>query len=404
MIGVARARAGTLRLLATLIGGAALLWVSLGVTYTLVAGENNPKGALALWPGAIPRVAIAARQVGTDAGAASLAAASSSAAKALRSEPANVQAARTLSLINAQRGRLGVANRMIDYAQTLSRRDLATELYLIERFVQSGDVGGALRHYDHALRTSRKSADLLMPVLVQAIGDSSIRRQLGELLRMNPPWRYEFFGRVLIDAGDVEALRDLMTRAALRSAEPGGATFTRQLVGRLLAAKAYDEAFAAYRAATGQASAPLLRDGEFETRNLVPPFDWWFSDDPLLYAVPENVSGADGAFALRIIAKDAKAGPVAKQLLLLSPNRYRLSGRMGGLEGEAGTLMAQVACVDDDRVLGKATLPVRDAGRFQVDIGFDASCPAQWLSFATSGPEVGETAFWIDSVMLQKIR
>lgn len=397
-------RLALVRLTLVLAGGLLLLWISLGVTLTMVAGATRYQAALQLWPwGTISNTAKASAVIGAGTNADAMAHARDEAVRAVSREPANVQAVRTVALIDAQGGRSRSADRLMDYAQTLSRRDLLTEMYLIERNVQADNIGGALQHYDHALRTSRKSADFLMPVLEEAISEPSVRVQLSDLLRENPAWRYDFFSRVLTGASDLRALDELMRGARLHSGEPGGATFTRQLVDRLISANRYVEAFRAYRHATGKTSLPMLRDGGFETSNEIPPIEWWFSDDASLYAVRETVSGASGNYALRIIAKDGGRGIAARQLVMLAPGSYQLTARVGGGEG-AAQFTINVLCADTDRVLKSFTATLSDQVVRAISLNLTVSngCPAQWLTLSAISPDLGQASFWIDDMAFRR--
>ncbi len=396
-----------LRVAAIVLGGIVLLWVTMGVTLVTVSGVSENGSLVGIWPwGANPHIARAADVNGSDADRATLIRARQDAIAAVKREPASVQAVRTLALIDAHDNQLRSANRLIDYAHTLSRRDLATEMYLIERFVQASDINGALTHYDHALRTSRKSADVLMPVLTQAINEPSVRVRLADLLRANPPWRYEFFSRVLTGASDLGALKDLMRQAGLRPGEPGGATFTRQLLDRLIAVQRYGEAFAAYRYATASAALPLLRDGGFETANAIPPIEWWFSDDASLYAVRETVAGAGGRYALRIIAKDGGGGVAARQLMMLPVGHYRLTGRLGGADAGAAKVDIRLACAGGGQPLATGTYTITgDAPRgFDVPMTIAGTCAAQWLTFSTAASDLNEPSFWVDDVAVRSAR
>ncbi len=395
------------RVAAIVLGGIVLLWIAMGVTLVTVAGVSENGSLVGIWPwGANPHIIRAAGVIGSDADRATLIRARQDAIAAVEREPASVQAVRTLALIDAQDNHLASANQLIDYAQTLSRRDLATEMYLIERFVQAGDINGALTHYDHALRTSRKSADVLMPVLTQAINEPSVRARLAELLLANPPWRYEFFSRVLTGASDLGVLEDFIQQAGLRTGEPGGATFTRQLLDRLIAARRYGEAFTAYRYATGGAALPLVRDGGFETANAIPPIEWWFSDDASLYAVREAVAGAGGRYALRIIAKDGGGGVAARQLLMLPVGHYRLTGRLGGAEAEAAKVDIRLACAAGGQPIATGTYTITgDVPRgFDVPMTIARNCAAQWLTFSTTASDLNESSFWVDDVAVRSSR
>ncbi|RYE93442.1 MAG: hypothetical protein EOO77_45485, partial [Oxalobacteraceae bacterium] len=107
---------------------------------------------------------------------------------ALRQGPASVVAASVLG-INAQvYGDVAVARRAFTYAEQLSRRDLLTQLWAIEYAVSQGDVEGALRHYDIALRIKPAMWELLFPVLAAAASQNAIQQELVTTLASRPPW------------------------------------------------------------------------------------------------------------------------------------------------------------------------------------------------------------------------
>ncbi|MFV3464693.1 hypothetical protein ACNJFH_21305, partial [Mycobacterium tuberculosis] len=83
---------------------------------------------------------------------------------ALQRDPMSVRAVSTLAFLAAEKGNAVQAARLLAYSERLSRRDLPTQLALIETKVQANDVVGALVHYDRALRTSKTSEAILVPV------------------------------------------------------------------------------------------------------------------------------------------------------------------------------------------------------------------------------------------------
>ena len=119
---------------------------------------------------------------------------------ALRRDPTMAPAWRLLALAASMQGREREAARLFHFAERLSRRDLPTQLWLIEESVSRNDIPGALRHYDIALRTSLASPELLFPVLTRASGDNNVVGPLGTLLASDPPWRETFLWQLVADA------------------------------------------------------------------------------------------------------------------------------------------------------------------------------------------------------------
>src|SRR3546814_20250863 len=80
---------------------------------------------------------------------------------ALQHDPTAVEAVATLAADAFARGDQAKGERLLAYSQKLSRRDLRTQLMAIELAVAQGDISGALRHYDIALRTKQHAPELL---------------------------------------------------------------------------------------------------------------------------------------------------------------------------------------------------------------------------------------------------
>ena len=68
-----------------------------------------------------------------------------------------VEAWRTLAIIST---RPGQGEALFHFASSLSRRDVPTQLWLIEDAVRKNDIPGALSHYDAALRSSLASQQI----------------------------------------------------------------------------------------------------------------------------------------------------------------------------------------------------------------------------------------------------
>lgn len=388
------------------VGGAVLMWVSVGVTLTMVVGRTNPDLALRWWPwGAVPKATEAAKLV-MDQGVSpsGLARAERLSREAILREPISVEAWRALAMVKAHQGKTGEADRLFAHAETLSRRDLPTELWQIEAAVRRGDIPGALTHYDRALRTSRAAPDLLLPALVAAADDPEIARPLSQFLARRPNWWVQFMLRAIKDGKNAQVLDDFGHSLKLTLRDPQDADIANRIIDRMVGDRYYADALAYYGELTGdrKAAGALVRDGEFNRDPAVLPFDWWFANDPDL-AASREVFG-QGDIRLNVHAGSGKGGEVARQLLVLSPSRYEIAGRAGaGGEQFAGQSPSLVI-----RCLGGASLLTRElpvAGGSGMKFGFsfvvpETGCAAQWLSVTT---EPGtQTDAWIDGFAVRK--
>src|SRR3546814_6235165 len=75
----------------------------------------------------------------------------------------------------------------------------------IELAVAQGDISGALRHYDIALRTKKNAPELLFPVLTSALPDPAIRTELVKTLGGQPKWAAGFIHHAARSEVDPEA-------------------------------------------------------------------------------------------------------------------------------------------------------------------------------------------------------
>jgi len=154
--------------------------------------NGNPAGAheLAPWDG---RNGAALAEVLATPAVGDYKRAEAVAETALRQDATAVGAAATLGSTAKISGQAAKSDRLFAYAERLSRRNLATQLWEIENAVSRGDIAGALRHYDIAFRTNVKARELLFPVLSNATDDPEIRAALVATLSQRPLWRLPSF-------------------------------------------------------------------------------------------------------------------------------------------------------------------------------------------------------------------
>jgi tetratricopeptide (TPR) repeat protein len=365
-----RQRAGLLVL------GIGLAWLSLMISIDNTIGRRAPEIAAQWGAGSATVAAMRAEQLAQPgATQQQIAEAHLLGQQALSREPINLPAVRTLAQAAALRNDLAGAERLFTYAESLSRRDLVTQLWQIEAKVRANDVQGALRHYDRALRTSFRARPLLFPVLASAASDPNVARPLGRLLAARPGWALDFLAVVANDQqASPTALATLLNEARLRASVPAERAPLATALARLTASGRYREAYALYQQAIGASSI----DYGFNRDPLLPPFDWSLADEADLTATIEP-RGQGKALALQ--ASDGSAGEFARRLLILAPGTYRIGFNASG----AGTDPLARAAVSLQCVKGDSLthLPVTTAARSQSVFTVPTSnCPAQWLVIA----------------------
>ena len=259
--------------------------------------------------------------------------------------------------------------------ETDARVDYPDYGYKLADAVARGDVPGALRHYDIALRTSRPATDLLYPVLGSAISDPVVRAALVRTLAARPAWQDDFIGFVSVNGTDPVATAALF--AALRArghriSDQATAAVTTALVRRGFV----DAAWRYYASVRGGVDRRHSRDPDFRASLAeATPFDWMpVSDDGPSASLQAGETGG----ILDFSAPSGVGGIVLRQQQLLPPGTYRLTGRSTGMEPSEKALPYWVLQCSGGEELGR--VPIAAQGGFAGTFVVPASCAMQMLS------------------------
>lgn len=384
-------------LLAQWVLRGALAMLVLGVGYSSVTRslayviqDDDPPRAHLLAPNDGPITALLANRQLADGTSDNQVAASRLSRMALQQDPTAVLAVTTLGLQAQLRGDAIRARNIFGYAEILSRRDLQSQLWMIEDAVGLGDIDGALHHYDVALRTSAGAPDVLYPVLSGAIANSAIRSSLIATLAKRPPWGAEFVNFVASSGADphiAAALLVEMQRAKLQlSPESIAAT-----INRLFAANAFEDAWDLYAALRPGVDRRSARDGRF-IANLSAPsvFDWTpINNESIATTIELGASGGVVDFS----APATVGGILLQQGQMLPPGDYRLEGHSSGIDQAPLSLPYWTLICQDGRELGQVVVPnsAQADGTFAGKFSVPPACVMQLLALvarpsdATSG-------------------
>lgn len=394
------------RIAVVLVIAISSLWFALGVTDALVMKRQPDKGLR--WWSSANRQAEAAWAVAMDTRQTDLTQAADRAKAALRREPANVVAARSLAIIAARQGDEKRAESLFRYAEKLSRRDLPTQLWLIEDRVRADDIPGALTHYDRALRTSPYTDRPLIPILVSAADDLAIRRPLTAMIAARPAWWWVFAQRLVSSGKSPDTMYDLLIALKLSPTNDRERTLLAAALTRLAEMSAYGQAYRLYAQARHvPAGNGLLRNGEFEAEDVLPPFDWTLADDPDLAAVRQQRDDRSGGQALFFYSNEGRTGTVAQQLLVLAPGRYRLSAQVGEVssEPEARPKLTMTCARPGGQTLFEADFVLfgKASSRIGVDFSVPSGCAAQTIAVVSGSSLDQKAEAWIDSIALNRV-
>jgi hypothetical protein len=399
-------RAGMVARIVVGVAAAGILgYVALGVTAAAINGRARP-ALVAWWPLDANAHAYRAARVlesGVRIPPAALAAATADAQAALQREPVNAVAARTLGLLAARRGDEAQANRLMRYSEMLSRRDLWTQLWMIESNVQRNDIGEALRHYDRALRTSDSAKELLFPILLDAAASPAVTPQLGRLLAARPAWWEDFVTRLVTEGRSSMAIEAIALALRLDPAIPPERSLLAAAVNRLTQLGDYQRALDLYRRAGGAGNV-LVRNGDFEAESRFAPLDWVLSDSNGAGGMMQpGLPGGKGL--LMVVEAGSPGGTVARQLLVLPAGAYRFSALAGRVSGEDRPRVT-LACIRTNATLFDLRLPPSGPAGQAISQEFTvggAACPAQWLIITAPQP-TGDEGPWIDRISVVPAR
>jgi hypothetical protein len=296
---------------------------------------------------------------------------------ALQREPTAVAALSTLGLTAGVRGDLKAARGAFALAERLSRRDLQTQLWLIEDDVGRGNISGALMHYDTALRTSRNAPDLLFPVLATAIADPAVRRATAGILARRPAWGDSFVGYLAGNSTNPRAAAQLFL--SLRQADvtvpQQASTLT---INSLIARGLIDDAWAYYARIRAGADRRSARDPHFDPAIVAPSLlDWVpINDGGITTSIQRGDRG--GVFGFDVPA--GPGGPLLQQIQLLPAGAYRLTGR-GNTNDQSGKTRPYwlLRCQASGRDIGRVDMGSAGEARFDGVFSVPADCPVQFL-------------------------
>jgi hypothetical protein len=317
-----------------------------------------------------------------------------------------VEALTVLGFQAQLRGEEARSDQMFSLGAALSRRELRPQLWAVEEAVSRGDIAGALKHYDIALRTSADAQIMLFPILASALVEPKVRAALLPIMRSQPSWSASFLSHAADHGSDPRAVVSFF--GEVRAAQlplPLEEVSRTNLVGGLIRAGRYDDAWRYYASFRPGADRSRSRDPNFTlASDARAPFDWMATQDPSLSAsILQNEQGGVLDFA----APPSASGILLQQVQLLPPGTYRLSGQSADIDQPVRSLPYWLLSCEDGRELGRVVVPSSAqangsfSGRFVVPQG----CPVQTLSLvARPSDAISGVVGQIRSVQLTRER
>ncbi len=354
---------------------AVLGFVSVTFSIAQVVAKNDPLLAhrLAPYDGRITARAATAL-TGEEADATERHRADDLARRALRQDGTAVLALSTLGFDADLHSDRTAARRFFVQAQRQSRRDLRTQLWMIEDAVERGRIAEALKQYDITLRVSPELGELLYPVLAKAGTEPAIRHALVETLAGRPSWGESFLSYASRNAPDPHATATLFLELGRRGVsipQPSRAA----VVDALIAAGRVDEAWRYYALDRPGVDRRRSRDPRFTAELAMPSqFDWVAIDNA-------GATTSIGEGVADFTAPASIGGPLLRQVQILPPGTYRLAGRSEGVDQAPQSRPYWTLQCQDGRELGRVLLPASADAKapFEGTFSVPAGCPVQTL-------------------------
>jgi len=357
---------------ASIIAGAtAAAAVFLPASLSSWAEVDHPQLAARIAPWSAPAAASAAASLDADPRSPTV---RRLVATALARDLTQVQAIELRALDLVVSGKPAEGRRLFELSDRLSRRSLATRLWLIQDAVDHGSVSDALRSFDIALRTSTDAQPILFPVLAKASADPTLTVQLARMLDRPSEWRLMFFEWVLANASDVRPAAAVAVHMRDRGFILSN-TIDQRLIERLVTAHEFDAAMLLNRQFRQQGDG--VADPHFSDPAALYPFGWGLVESGSLGA---HRTASGSASALVYSAAPANSGQVASQLLALKPGRYALTTMSAAPATGAAPYWA-VSCAEvGGAVIATLDQPEVDGEKASTAFAVPTSCHAQWLT------------------------
>lgn len=296
--------------------------------------------------------------------------------RALLSDPVDSRLVSLVGQGQLVREQYELADQTFRVAGQLGWRDGAVQIYWMDRAVAVNDFRVAAERLDALLRQAPRfeERDTMIAALTAT---PEGRAAVAERLKLAPAWADYFVGEVHdLPKAELEQRVDVMNKVG-----PGvwSCATAARMGDRLIAVDMLQPAQGIWRRNCG-ASGSLVYDGAFDkldTTRSSSAFDWRLSErsDVLVEATQD----AKGNRLMGLKVSGSFSQPVLRQLMVLSPGRYRVTWDARDRDGApARGLSVSLDCRKDarDAAPGQGT-----TGRFAQDFAVDDSCSAPTLTF-----------------------
>lgn len=346
-----------------------IAWSATQFTNSLIAASTDPEAAVRQFPTsqALANLAIDRARKGEALGRAE---ARALALRSLAWKPANPEAAAALGLAAEDPARSALAFR---YSEVMSRRNVVTQLALVEAAVSASAPAEALKHYDRAMRVSLPTRVIMFPILTAAASDPELQPMIAKYVAARPSWASSFVDELAGKGSDPHAIAAVVSAYTPDIHNDQERAQLSLAVSRLVDLRAVGAARDLFLSVCkGAACLKRPYNGDFNGGIGITPFDWAIQDDQAAITAID-----DGNMALEL--SGWRGGPLARQLMALSAGSYELQGKVDNVE-PASAVTFSLSCAGQPAPFTENS--VSKAQRFSIAFEVTVNCSAVWLTLS----------------------
>jgi hypothetical protein len=248
----------------------------------------------------------------------------SAARASLVSRPLNANLLSIYGLRAASIGQSGLASALMASADAVSRRDVFSQLWMIEQKSEANDVKGAVRHYNALLSVQPAIHATLLPVLVSAVAYPEVRAAIRPYLNLETWWSEPFLD-LASQRVEVGQYRDLVEPIASRLRGDGYAVSNARIIHRMLQSGLAGDAWKLFSLVAPNVEVGAFRAFVPRGANLDPqwqPLSWVLSQS-------DDISASvDGGGTIDVTVAPTARGLIAsRDVAVISSSTYVLGHR-----------------------------------------------------------------------------
>jgi hypothetical protein len=242
----------------------------------------------------------------------------------LEHRPLNPSLLSFYGLRAASIGQSGLASALMASADTVSRRDALSQLWMIEQKSSADDVKGAVADYNALLSVHPAMQATFLPVLVSAVAYPEVRAAIRPYLNPETKWSAPFLD-LASQRAEVGEYRDLVEPIASRLRGDGYTVSNARIIYRLHQSGLAGDAWKLFSLVAPDVDVAAFRTFAPNVANLDPkwlPLSWTLgqSDD-----ISASVSG-DGTIDV-MVAPTARGLIASRDVAVISSSTYVLGHR-----------------------------------------------------------------------------